>query len=246
MTLARQTLGKRGETIACEFLEKNGYKIIERNFRCNYGELDIIASKNKTLSFVEVKTRKNLKFGLPRLAVTYTKQQKIRSSAIAYLQIKHIHAELISFDVIGDYIDGLNYAELSELLIPGADEEETETFRQRYVDSLTSQAFGGNQADYKEKVLSLPGVGAVKVFPVWNGNISPQSLVPSDAVTAWYNSAISTVPANVSPWLTSVYTASNSLLLTVGGTVKLVIMNTAHGIPSEELIADVQIGRAHV
>lgn len=139
-----------------------------------------------------------------------------------------------------EYIEGLNYAELVELLIPGAEEEETEAFRQRYFDSLTSQAFGGNQADYKEKVLALDGVGAVKVFPVWNSGIEPSSLVPSIAVTAWYLSIIGTVPAEVEPWLTAIYTAANSLLLTVGGTVKLVIMNSAHGVPSDELISDVQ------
>lgn len=68
-----------------------------------------------------------------------------------------------------EYISGLTKAELTELLIPGEDEEETEHFRSRYFDSLNSQAFGGNVADYREKVNALPGVGGVKVFPVWNG-----------------------------------------------------------------------------
>lgn len=53
-----------------------------RNYRCRYGEIDIIAAKGSELSFVEVKTRRNLNFGLPRLAVTYAKQQKIRSAAL--------------------------------------------------------------------------------------------------------------------------------------------------------------------
>lgn len=68
-----------------------------------------------------------------------------------------------------EYMDGLTHAELVELLIPGDDEEETETFRQRVLDSFQSQAFGGNQADYTEKVRALEGVSAVKVHPVWNG-----------------------------------------------------------------------------
>ena len=68
-----------------------------------------------------------------------------------------------------DYITGLISAELTEVLIPGEDEEGTEALRQRYFDSLEAQAFGGNVADYKEKTLSLPGVGGVKVYPVWNG-----------------------------------------------------------------------------
>lgn len=68
-----------------------------------------------------------------------------------------------------DYIAGLEFAELIEVLIPGADEEDTETFRQRYFDDLESQAFGGNRADYKQKTKELAGVGGVKVYPVWNG-----------------------------------------------------------------------------
>jgi uncharacterized phage protein gp47/JayE len=68
-----------------------------------------------------------------------------------------------------DYIDGLTSAELTEILIPGEDEEETEHLRERYFRSLDSQSYGGNVADYKEKTNAIPGVGGVKVYPVWNG-----------------------------------------------------------------------------
>jgi uncharacterized phage protein gp47/JayE len=68
-----------------------------------------------------------------------------------------------------EYIDGLESAELVELLVPGRDEEDTEAFRERYFYSFQSQAFGGNKADYKQKAESLPGVGGVKVLPVWDG-----------------------------------------------------------------------------
>ena len=68
-----------------------------------------------------------------------------------------------------DYIDGLTNAEITEILIPGEDEEETEAFRERYFRSFEFQAFGGNIADYKEKIKAIPGVGGVKVYPVWNG-----------------------------------------------------------------------------
>lgn len=67
------------------------------------------------------------------------------------------------------YIQGLIRAELTGLLVPGEDEEGTEHLRQRYFDSLDSQAFGGNIRDYEEKTLALDGVGGVKVYPVWNG-----------------------------------------------------------------------------
>ena len=68
-----------------------------------------------------------------------------------------------------DYVEGLETAELTELLIPGEDEEDTERFRERYFKSFESQAFGGNIADYKQKTNSIQGVGSTKVTPVWNG-----------------------------------------------------------------------------
>ena len=68
-----------------------------------------------------------------------------------------------------DYIDGLETAILTDVLIPGEDEETTEHLRIRYFDSLHSQSFGGNIADYREKTNKLPGVGGCKVYPVWDG-----------------------------------------------------------------------------
>lgn len=68
-----------------------------------------------------------------------------------------------------EYIDGLTSAELTEVLIPGEDEEETEVFRTRYFNSFESTAFGGNRKDYKDKVSALQGVGGVRVYRAWNG-----------------------------------------------------------------------------
>lgn len=68
-----------------------------------------------------------------------------------------------------EYIDGLETAVLTELLTPGEKEEETESIRQRYFASFQGQEFGGNVQDYIHKTLDIPGVGAVKVTPVWNG-----------------------------------------------------------------------------
>lgn len=139
-----------------------------------------------------------------------------------------------------EYVQGLTRAELMELLIPGDDEEETEAFRQRVLESFQSQAFGGNQADYKEKVLAMAGVGDVKVHAVWNEDISPSSLIPDAAVDSWYSSTISTVSGTVATWLTAVYTAAKAKKLTVGGTVKLVIMASDFDAPSSTLIEEVQ------
>lgn len=67
------------------------------------------------------------------------------------------------------YIPNLTHAELVELVIPGEDEEETESFRKRYFESFNTKAYGGNILDYKNKVLEIDGVGAVKVQPIWKG-----------------------------------------------------------------------------
>lgn len=68
-----------------------------------------------------------------------------------------------------DYIDGLQSIELIELLIPGEDEESTESIRKRYFETFGSQAYGGNQKDYIQKTNAISGVGSTKVTPVWNG-----------------------------------------------------------------------------
>jgi uncharacterized phage protein gp47/JayE len=83
-------------------------------------------------------------------------------------------AGVIGNDYLGkiipiQYLQNLATAELTELLIAGEDEENTDAFRQRYYESLNAQAFGGNVQDYKEKVVAIAGVGGVKVTPIWNG-----------------------------------------------------------------------------
>ena len=139
-----------------------------------------------------------------------------------------------------EYVQGLTRAELVELLIPGDDDEETEIFRQRVLDSFQSQAFGGNQADYTEKVRAMAGVGAVKVHPVWNGDIDPASLIPGAAVTAWYEATVGSLSAPVAAWLTAVYTAALAKKLTVGGTVRLVILASNNEAPSDILLNEIQ------
>lgn len=68
-----------------------------------------------------------------------------------------------------DYISGLETAEITSVLVPGEDEEETESLRQRYFDSFNTTAFGGNKTDYIQKTNAIEGVGSTKVTPVWNG-----------------------------------------------------------------------------
>lgn len=140
-----------------------------------------------------------------------------------------------------EYIDGLASANLVELLIPGDDEEDTEVFRQRILDALQSQAFGGNQADYKQKVLSIDGVAAVKVHPVWNADTPPAAFIPSEAVQAWFNDGMAGVSDTAAKeWLTAIYNAAINKKLTVGGTVRLVVMAANNSAPSELLLETVQ------
>ena len=97
-----QTLGRFGEEKACIYLEKNNYKIIERNFRCRQGEIDIIAkdlSKNE-LVFIEVKTRLNFNFGRPTQSVNYIKQKHIFNVSKYYLYKNSMQNTSIRFDVI--------------------------------------------------------------------------------------------------------------------------------------------------
>lgn len=139
-----------------------------------------------------------------------------------------------------EYVNGLTHAELVSVLIPGDDDEETEVFRKRVLDSFHSLAFGGNQADYVEKVTAMDGVKAVKVHPVWNSDIEPASLIPNETVQAWYASTIATLTGSAAQWLTAVYTAALNKKLTVGGTVKLVLMASNNAAPTETLIDTVQ------
>jgi putative endonuclease len=82
----RKEVGAIGEKLAAEYLKKRGYKIVQRNFRCREGEIDIIAQKGEYLVFVEVRTKKNTAFGTPEESVTLWKREKLISLANAYLQ----------------------------------------------------------------------------------------------------------------------------------------------------------------
>ena len=88
-----------GERAAAKFLIKNKYKIIEQNYRCRLGEIDIIAMKDDILVFVEVKQRKNSDFGNPSDFVDFRKQRKIRKTAEIYL-LKNKIKPVCRFDVI--------------------------------------------------------------------------------------------------------------------------------------------------
>ncbi|NVN98904.1 MAG: YraN family protein [Geobacteraceae bacterium] len=100
------SLGSRGEELAASFLERSGIKIIERNFRCKGGEVDIVAKDGNTIVFVEVKSRKSLAYGVPQEAVTPFKQRQISKAALTWLA-KHKKTDSPArFDVIAILLDG--------------------------------------------------------------------------------------------------------------------------------------------
>ena len=94
------TTGKEGEKIAADFLKKSGYRIIDKNFRCPLGEIDIVAREKGAIVFVEVKTRKSSELGYPEEAEGVRKQKKMSQLAMWYLQKKKIIDISARFDVI--------------------------------------------------------------------------------------------------------------------------------------------------
>ena len=96
----QSSVGKIGEDLAANFLEKNGYSILERNYRFGHGELDIIAEKNNMLIFIEVKTKKHGDFGDPINWIKRSKQLQIGRIARGYLYERGITDLDCRFDVI--------------------------------------------------------------------------------------------------------------------------------------------------
>jgi putative endonuclease len=84
---ARQGLGQTGERLAAEALKSEGYSILERNFRCRQGEIDLVAEDEHDLIFVEVKARRGVSFGLPEDALTIRKRRKLMEVASYYLDL---------------------------------------------------------------------------------------------------------------------------------------------------------------
>lgn len=107
----RQELGRRGENIATKYLKKNNYIIIEKNFSCKQGEIDIIAQDiiKKELVFIEVKTRTNDKFGKPVEAVDVNKKKHLFKAIKYYLYSRNLENEYVRIDVIEVYLYEQSY-----------------------------------------------------------------------------------------------------------------------------------------
>jgi putative endonuclease len=95
----RRRLGKAGEDAVARWYEAAGYEVLDRNWRCRDGELDLIVCRGDTLGFCEVKTRGSSRFGAPVEAVTLTKQRRLRKLAMRWLAEHEAHRRTLRFDV---------------------------------------------------------------------------------------------------------------------------------------------------
>lgn len=96
--------GDLGEKVVSQYLEKYGYEVLERNFKCNFGEIDIIFRDKNEIVFSEIKARNGIKYGYPAEAVTYFKKKHIYNTAKYFLYKNNLSNKFIRFDVIEVYL----------------------------------------------------------------------------------------------------------------------------------------------
>jgi putative endonuclease len=97
----KDELGRRGEQFAAEYLERAGLRILDRNWRCETGELDIVALEQRVLVVCEVKTRSGLRYGSPIEAISHSKRLRLRRLAGAWLSAQGLGFDEVRIDVIG-------------------------------------------------------------------------------------------------------------------------------------------------
>lgn len=100
-------VGRSGEDYAAKFLKAQGFEILARNYRCGKNEIDIIAQREKAISFIEVKTRRTTNFGHPAEAVTKSKQREIAKAAECYIRTSNSADVSYRFDVVAISLGGL-------------------------------------------------------------------------------------------------------------------------------------------
>ena len=115
MVDTRKKLGNRGEKIAAKFLRKQGYQIIEKNYRSRLGEIDIVAKEDESIVFVEVKTRCSTDFGLPEEALSYDKRRRLSKLALGYLAHRRIKDTNCRFDVVSILMDNKKVSKVKHI-----------------------------------------------------------------------------------------------------------------------------------
>ena len=106
--MEKRLTGKTGEILVCRHYLKNGYAILDTNYRCRFGEIDIVAKKEETIVFIEVKTREKQTDYTAKDAVTPAKQQRLKSTALMYISSNKFDDEFVRFDVAEVYIPSSN------------------------------------------------------------------------------------------------------------------------------------------
>ncbi len=121
--MTRKETGDRGEKAARDFLKKRGYRIVETNFRCREGEIDIIARQRDCLVFVEVRTKSGVAYGSPEESVTRTKAAHMRAAALRYLQTHPDSLDSWRIDFVGVEMDARGKPARVELIENAVGEE---------------------------------------------------------------------------------------------------------------------------
>jgi putative endonuclease len=98
--MKRAVTGQVGEQAAAVHLERSGHRIVERNYRCTYGEIDLVAEEGSELAFVEVRTRSGTSFGSPEESITWQKKQRMTRCALAYLSERQVKDRQWRIDLI--------------------------------------------------------------------------------------------------------------------------------------------------
>jgi len=106
--MKKQETGKRGEQLACRTLEKKGYRILEKNYRCRHGEIDLVAHHQHCIVFIEVRSKTGNSFGAPEESVTAAKKQKLLITALDYLSRHENLPENWRIDFVAVEIDPAN------------------------------------------------------------------------------------------------------------------------------------------
>lgn len=101
----KKELGSFGEELVCQYLEKNGYKVLDRNFYCRQGEIDVIAKDRDEIVFIEVKTRTSNYFGSPSEAVNYIKIKRMYNVARYFLYRFNLIDVFVRFDVVEVFVE---------------------------------------------------------------------------------------------------------------------------------------------
>ena len=113
MIASRSVTGQTGEAIAGHYVVRAGWSVVERNFRCQYGEIDLVARDGNELVFVEVRTRRGDSFGTPEESITAAKQRRMAECALAYVQERGVltgwRVDLIAIELRGEQVKRLDH-----------------------------------------------------------------------------------------------------------------------------------------